>query len=112
MQNAPALSANLFGELFAQLLSVCFLARLFQKFGPGKRRAFKLRPHELIMGMVFHVLSGAGTLAEHVRQLTGIAISDRALAQRRGNLGWEIFEPILQVGLKPRAEISQHPHAF
>lgn len=112
MQNAPALSANLFGELFAQLLSVSFLARLFRKLGPGKRRAFKLRPHQLLMGMVFHAMSGAGTLAEHVGQLTGISISDSALAQRRGNLCWQIFEAILQVGLKPQAEIQKHPSAF
>ena len=112
MQNAPALSANLFGELFAQLLSVSFLARLFRKLGPGKRRAFKLRPHQLLMGMVFHAMSGAGTLAEHMGQLTGVSISDSALSQRRGNLCWQIFEAILQVGLKPRAEIQKHPSAF
>jgi hypothetical protein len=64
------------------------------------------------MGMVFHAISGAGTLAEHVGQLTGITISDSALSQRRGNLCWDIFDTILQVALKPRATLEQHPNAF
>lgn len=112
MQKAPALSANLFDELFAQLLSVSFLSRLFRKWGPGKRRAFKLKPRQLLMGMVFHAMSGAGTLAEHVGQLTGITISDSALSQRRTNLCWNIFEAILQAVLKPRAKVQEHPNAF
>ena len=112
MQNAPALGANLFGELFAQLLSVSFVSRLFKKLGPGKRRAFTLKPYQLLMGMVFHAMSGAGTLAEHVGQLTGIFISDSALSQRRTRLCWEIFETILKVVLKPRAQEQEHPSAF
>ena len=57
-------------------------------------------------------VSGAGTLAEHVGQLTGITISDSALSQRRSNLCWDIFESILQVALKPRAKVQTHPTAF
>ena len=112
MQRSSALSANVFDELFSQLLSVSLVSRLFRKWGPGKRREFKLNPHQLLMGMVFHVMSGAGTLAEHVNQLTGIGISNSALSQRRGNLCWEIFEAILSSALKPRAQAKEHPSAF
>ena len=112
MQKAPGLAPSLFDELFAQLLSVSLISRLFRKWGPGKRRAFKLTPRQLLMGMVFHAMSGAGTLAEHVNQLTGISISNSALSQRRSNLCWEIFEAILNVALKPRAEKKKHPSAF
>ncbi|MBI3871193.1 MAG: hypothetical protein HY299_21900 [Verrucomicrobia bacterium] len=66
---------------------------------PGPKAA-----HQLVMGMVFHAMNGAGTLAEHVSQITGIAISNSALSQRRGNLDWEIFESILGVALKLRAK--------
>lgn len=112
MQKSSAFSANVFDELFTQLLSVSLVSRLFRKWGPGKRRDFKLKPHQLLMGMVFHVMSGAGTLAEHVNQLTGIDISDSALSQRRGKLCWEIFEAILRAALKPRAQAKEHPGAF
>lgn len=112
MRKAPIPTAHLFGELFTELLSVSFVFQLFRKWGPGKRRAFKLKPHQLLMGMVFHAMNGAGTLAEHVSQITGIGMSDSALSQRRSNLGWEIFEAILGVALKPRAQAREHPNAF
>lgn len=112
MRNAPVLNPHFFGELFRQLLSIPCISQLFKELGPGKRRDCKLSPHQLIMGMVFHVLSGAGTLSQHVNQLTGIDISDSALSQRRGNLDWRIFESIMATALKPRAEAKKHPSAF
>lgn len=112
MRKAPIVTAHLFGQLFTQLLSVSFISRLFRERGPGKRRAFEVTPHQLLMGMAFHAMSRVGTLAEHVSQITGIAISDSALSQRRGNLCWEIFEGILGVALKPRAQAREHPNAF
>ena len=39
-------------------------------------------------------------------------MSDSALSQRRSNLCWDIFEAILEVALKPRAQEQQHPSAF
>jgi hypothetical protein len=35
---------------------------------------------ELIQGLIFHVVAEAGTLAQHVKQLTGKTITDGALA--------------------------------
>lgn len=112
MRKAPIPAPHLFDELFTELLSVSFVSRLFRKWGPGKRRGCKLKPHQLLMGMVFHAMNAAGTLAEHVSQITGIGITDSALSQRRGNLCWEIFEAILSVALKPRAQAREHPNAF
>lgn len=112
MPRARLAHAQFFDETFSRLISPSFISKLFRRLGPGKRRACKLRPHQLIMGMVFHVLSAAGTLAQHVNQLTGIDISDSALAQRRGNLDWRIFEAVMATALKPRADAMQHPEAF
>jgi hypothetical protein len=64
------------------------------------------------MGLVFHVLGGAGTLAEHVRQVTGKSITDGALSQRRTGLPWMIFEMIMEEGLTPKACPQTHPEAF
>lgn len=104
--------ARFFDEAFRQRISVPFITRLFRRLGPGKRRACKLSPHQLLMGMVFHALSGRGTLAQHVNQLTGIDISDSALSQRRGNLDWRIFSTVMATALTPRANAIQHPEAF
>ena len=64
------------------------------------------------MGLVFYVLARAGTLAEHVRDLTGKSITDGALSQRRTSLPWIIFEMIMEEALVPKATPSQHPEAF
>jgi hypothetical protein len=67
---------------------------------------------ELIMGLVWHVLQGAGTLAEHIGVLTRKQISDGALSQRRTALPWQIFETILEAALRPKAKPKEHPEAF
>ena len=64
------------------------------------------------MGLVFHVLAGAGTLAEHVKTLTGKSITDGALSQRRLSWAWQIFEKILEAALRPKADPRKHPQAF
>ena len=68
--------------------------------------------NELIQSLVCHVLEGHGTLAEHVEQATGKRVSDGALSARRQGLAWEIFEPLLALALRPRAQREQHPGAF
>lgn len=67
---------------------------------------------ELIMGLVFHVMAGAGTLAQHVKVLTGKTITDGALSQRRTSLPWVLFEKLLAEALQPRAREKKHPEAF
>jgi hypothetical protein len=67
---------------------------------------------ELIQGLVFHVVAEAGTLAQHVTQLTGKRITDGALAQRRALLPPAIFEELMGATLKPKGDPVQHPEAF
>ncbi len=67
---------------------------------------------ELIQGLVFHVVAEAGTLAQHVKQLTGKTITDGALAQRRALLPAAVFEELMGAALKPKADPTRHPEAF
>ena len=64
------------------------------------------------MGLVFHVVSGAGTLAEHVKTITGKWITDGALSQRRLSWPWQLFESIMGQALRPKAQEKKHPEAF
>ena len=64
------------------------------------------------MGLVFHFLAGVGTLAEHMKHLTGKSISDSALAQRRAALDFEIFQSLLGESLQTRAKLTLHTEAF
>ena len=54
----------------------------------------------------------AGTLAQHVKELTGKSITDGALAQRRALLPLAIFEQLMSAALTPKAEPARHPDAF
>jgi hypothetical protein len=62
--------------------------------------------------MVFHTVAEAGTLAQHVKQLTGKNITDGALAQRRALMPAAVFEELMGAALKPKADPIGHPDAF
>jgi len=64
------------------------------------------------MSLVYHLLSGPGTFAEHVEALLGVRRSDSTLAERRSVLPWALFAGLLQAGLRPLAQKKKHPHAF
>jgi hypothetical protein len=104
MRNHASVSSSTFKELFRLFLPAKIIRRWFDLLGPAKRRPPKISAQELIMGLVFHVLAGAGTLAEHVRELTRKTITDGALSQRRTSLAWQIFETILEAALQPKAQ--------
>jgi hypothetical protein len=112
METNTSLSTPVFKKLFHALLPAKVIRHLFRLIGPALRRPPKITPVELIMGLVFHVLAGAGTLAQHVKCLTGKSITESALSQRRTHLSWPIFEMILEEALGPKAEKAQHPDAF
>ena len=112
MRNKPVLPAATFKALFNELIPWRFIYTLFLACGLRRRRPPKITPVELIRGLVFHVVAGAGTLAEHVTQFTGKSITDGALAQRRALLPPELFDQLLKAALRPKAKPDQHPEAF
>ncbi len=101
-----------FKQLFRRFLPAEIIRHWFNLLGPAKRRPPVISPRELLMGLVFHVVAGAGTLAQHMRELTGKTITDGALSQRRMDLPWVIFEMILDAALVPKAQLKAHPEAF
>lgn len=111
MRIKASVSSSTFKGLFRLFLPAKILRRWFNGV-VAKRRPPKISPSELIMCLVFHVMAGAGTFAEHVRQLTGKSITDGALSQRRTALPWIIFEMIMEEALGPKAQLKQHPEAF
>jgi hypothetical protein len=50
--------------------------------------------------LVFHVVAEAGTLAQHVKELTGKTITDGARAQRRALLPAAVFEELMEAALR------------
>lgn len=76
----------------------------------GRKPAWPLA--QLLQGLLFHFLLPAGTLAEHLRQLTGRDFSEGTLSERRTALDWSVFAELLRQALRPLARRLRHPEAF
>lgn len=112
MRTKTTVPVATFKALFQELIGWSFICALFLRCGVRRRRPPTLSAVELIQGLVFHVVAEAGTLAQHVKQLTGKDITDGALAQRRALLPPALFEQLMSAALKPKAVPGQHPEAF
>ncbi len=112
MRTKTVVSARPFKALFNRLIPWSLIYAILAGCGVRRRRRPRVTQVELIQGLVFHVASPKGTLAEHVKELTGKDITDGALAQRRALLPIEVFDQIMQEALEPKADPAQHPEAF
>src|ERR1017187_4189097 len=112
MRNKTAVPAATFKALFQELLTWSFIYALLRRCGVRRRCPPVITAVELIQGLVFHVIAEAGTLAQHVTQLTGKSIIDGALAQRRALLPPAVFEQLISAALKPKGDPKLHPEAF
>jgi hypothetical protein len=66
---------------------------------------------DLLAALTFHVMQGAGTLAEHFTDLFDDALADSSWADRRARVPWEIFAELMRRVLRPKATRRQ-PDAF
>jgi hypothetical protein len=66
---------------------------------------------ELMPALTYHVMHGAGTLAEHSATLFADALTDSSWADRRARLPWEIFADLMRRVLRPQAA-RRHREAF
>lgn len=112
MRNNTSVPAATFQTLFQDVVSDPALRRLVRSAGLRRRCPPIIRAEELIHGLVFHTVAEAGTLAQHVKALTGKRITDGALSQRRALLPMALFEQIMGAALKPKAQPDQHSAAF
>jgi hypothetical protein len=116
MQKNPSCAKKVVASVGASWNELVSAARVNQVFRqwhhPRGGPKPKLSGNELMKSLVCHAMQGCGTLGEHVEQATGQRVSDGALSARRQGLPWEIFERLLALALRPRAEAGQHPGAF
>jgi hypothetical protein len=66
---------------------------------------------QVLPALTFHVMQGAGTLAEHFFALFGGSFADSSWSDRRTRLPWEIFADLLRRSLRPLAT-RRHADAF
>lgn len=101
-----------FKSLFQEAIPARAIPALLRGCGVRRRCPPIVSTTELIQGLIFHVVAGAGKLAQHVKTLSGKRITDGALSQRRQLLPVALFEQIMALALKPRAQPAQHPEGF
>lgn len=58
---------------------------------------------DLLPALTFHVMQGAGTLAEHFGELFDDTLADSSWADRRARLPWDIFADLMRRVLRPKA---------
>ena len=106
-------SVGAFAASFQPLLALATLTQFWRQQGPKLRgQKPKLSGPQLVPSLVVHVLCGAGTLAAHGFQLTGVSVSDRDLSQRRAAAGVGVSEAIVRAALRPLATLAEPPSAF
>jgi hypothetical protein len=67
---------------------------------------------QLLSALTFHVMHGAGTLAEHFFELFQEPLANSSWSDRRRRLPWEIFADLMRRALRPIATRRQQPEAF
>lgn len=103
--------AHAFRQLFTARFDRKKLRNIWLTHRVARRKP--LLPFDLLLlGLVYHVLIGVGTLQEHIHELTGKSLTAAALSQRRKRLSWAIFEEVMALVLQRRADPKDHPHAF
>src|SRR5258705_2417048 len=66
---------------------------------------------DLLAALTFHVMQGAGTLAEHFSAVFDDSLADSSWADRRARVPWEIFVELMRRVLRPKAT-GRHRDAF
>lgn len=112
MRNKTVVPVGAYKAMFEGLVPWSFIYAVLGRSGPRRRRPPRVTAVELIQSLVFHVIAEAGTLAQHVKQLTGKTITNGALSQRRALLPISAFEEIMGHALQPKGDPRKHPEAF
>ncbi len=79
-----------------------------------RRRGRKPRVpvNHLLQALTFHVMQGAGTLAEHFFELFQEPLANSSWSDRRLRLPWEVFADLMRRALRPVATHRRQREAF
>lgn len=84
----------------------------FPTIGRRRGRPARVPLSNLLAGLVFHFMNGAGTLAQHLAMLFDDTLCDSACSDRRTRLPWEVFTQLMQQTLRPLAQRRTQPESF
>lgn len=112
MRRNPVVKASIFIDAIKSLVPKSKIRTAIESCGVRRRCPPKVKWSDIVNGLIYHTVTEEGTLAEHMKQLTGKSITDGALSQRRANLPCEVFEELMDSALKPKADPARHPTCF
>lgn len=112
MEKSHSLISESFTENFKKLIKIQKVESIINRKSNGRGAPARIKGGEIIMGLVYHFFSEAGTLGCHVHRLLRKKMSDSALTQRRKNLPFEIFQEVMKYALKPIAKEEEQPDCF
>ena len=104
--------ASFLEACFASLCPQATLRRLCQYRKSAVGAPPLLSVADLVLGVLFHAMLGAGSLAEHLQLLNGRRYAESTLAERRSALPWRVWTELLRQSLRRLAERRRHPGAF
>ena len=72
----------------------------------------KLCASQLLISLVYHVMTGSGIFSENVFKIFNVSIKDSSLSERRQRMGFEPFDWLMKHALKPMADPARDPSCF
>jgi hypothetical protein len=78
----------------------------------GRGRPARLKAHQVIMALVYHLLEPQGYFSAHFTRLWNQRVSDATLSKRRRVMGFKVFEELLESVLRPLADAQAQPECF
>lgn len=79
---------------------------------PHGGRPPRLALQDIVAGLAWHVLQPSGTFSQSVEMLTGVAMSDSALSERRQAVGIQPWVDCFAATMRPLATTHEHADAF
>ena len=71
---------------------------------PRRGRKPRVPLTDLLPALIFHVMQGPGTLAQHCFELFGDSLADSSWSDRRCRLPWAVFADLMRRALRPLAK--------
>jgi hypothetical protein len=114
LNKTAAISIETFPKIFEQMIDSTTIRAIGQEHHSGLGAPSHLSLEALIGGSVYHEFQGVGTgtLGEHVRELSGRAVAESSLSERRQTLDERVFVKVMDAALKQIADARRHPQAF
>jgi DDE family transposase len=109
---APTIPKGGFLSSLRQIVSDADLLKACSVRTTLRGRPAKLDRPTFLRAFLFHWMNSAGTFGQHLLSLTGVAMSEGGLSERRRALPWEVFTRLMGAALKPRATIRKSPECF